>query len=43
MINILGQDGGFILAPSHVLQTDVPLQNIEALYRAGYKYGKISL
>lgn len=43
MINILGQDGGFILAPSHVLQTDVPLQNIEALYRAGYNYGKISL
>jgi len=43
MINILGQDGGFILAPSHVLQTDVPLRNIEALYRAGYKYGKISL
>jgi uroporphyrinogen decarboxylase len=40
MIEILGENGGFILAPSHVLQTDVPLNNIEALYIAGYKYGK---
>ena len=29
---ILGADGGFILAPCHVLQTDVPTENILALY-----------
>lgn len=32
MIEILGQGGGFIMAPSHVLQTDVPTKNIVALY-----------
>ncbi len=35
MFNILGKQGGFILSPSHILQTDVPLENIKALYRAG--------
>lgn len=40
IIDILGEGGGFILAPSHVLQTDVPLSNIKALYETGYKYGK---
>ena len=35
MFEILGKNGGFILSPSHVLQTDVPLENIEALYKAG--------
>lgn len=28
----LGQDGGLILAPSNVMQHDVPLQNVLALY-----------
>jgi uroporphyrinogen decarboxylase len=32
MIRILGAGGGFILAPSHVLQTDVSTENIVALY-----------
>lgn len=39
IMDILGDGGGFILAPSHVLQTDVPLRNIKALYETGYKYG----
>ena len=30
----LGRGGGYILAPSHVLQTDVPTANIEAIYKA---------
>lgn len=34
---ILGRNGGFILAPSHVFQVDVPTANILALYRAGYE------
>jgi uroporphyrinogen decarboxylase len=29
---ILGQDGGYILAPAHLFQPDVPPQNILALY-----------
>ncbi len=32
MIGAFGPGGGFILAPSHVLQSDVPTQNIESLY-----------
>jgi hypothetical protein len=28
----LGQDGGLILAPSNVVQHDVPLANLLALY-----------
>jgi hypothetical protein len=28
----LGAGGGFILAPTHVLQTDVPTENVLALY-----------
>jgi uroporphyrinogen decarboxylase len=34
MIDVLGANGGFILAPCHVLQTDVPTANIRALYKA---------
>ncbi len=39
MIDILGADGGFILAPCHVLQTDVPTENVRAMYETGYEYG----
>jgi len=35
MIATLGAGGGFILAPSHVFQFDVPTANILALYEAG--------
>lgn len=41
MIDILGAGGGYILAPSHVLQTDVPLENIRALYGAACDYGRL--
>ena len=40
MCGILGRGGGFILAPSHVFQTDVPTANILALYEAGYECGR---
>lgn len=33
-IEVLGKDGGYIFAPSQILQADVPLGNIEAMYRA---------
>jgi uroporphyrinogen decarboxylase len=32
---ILGAGGGYILAPCHVLQTDVPTENIRAMSEAG--------
>ncbi len=38
MIDILGRQGGFVLAPSHVFQTDVTTANILALYATGYDY-----
>ena len=39
MIDILGSGGGFILAPCHVLQTDVPTANVCAMYETGHEYG----
>jgi uroporphyrinogen decarboxylase len=32
-MRLFGTGGGFILAPAHVLQPDVPTANIEALYQ----------
>ncbi|MFB0563412.1 MAG: uroporphyrinogen decarboxylase family protein [Candidatus Lokiarchaeia archaeon] len=40
VIEILGKNGGYILAPSHNLQGDVPPQNIVAMLDAALKYGK---
>jgi uroporphyrinogen decarboxylase len=39
MVAILGAGGGFILAPTHVLQTDVPTGNVLTLYETGYATG----
>jgi uroporphyrinogen decarboxylase len=39
-IEILGAGGGYILAPCHVLQTDVPTANILAMSDAGLEYGR---
>lgn len=39
MIKILGVNGAFMLAPCHVLQTDVPSANVRAMYEAGHAYG----
>ncbi len=39
MIDVLGSGGGFILAPCHVLQTDVPSENVRAMYETGLEYG----
>jgi uroporphyrinogen decarboxylase len=33
----VGSGGGFILAPSHHIQPDTPLQNVLAVYRAAAK------
>lgn len=34
-IEVLGKGGGYILAPCHVLQLDVPTENVIAMSRAG--------
>ena len=34
LIDLLAADGGYILAPSHVFQGDVPVENILAVYEA---------
>ncbi len=39
MIDVLDSGGGFILAPCHVLQTDVPSANVCAMYETGHEYG----
>ncbi len=31
---VLGKGGGYILAPSHYMQNDIPLENVLAMYRA---------
>jgi uroporphyrinogen decarboxylase len=34
IMNILGKNGGYIFAPSQILQSDIPVENIVAMYRA---------
>ncbi|UCG26325.1 MAG: uroporphyrinogen decarboxylase [Chloroflexota bacterium] len=43
MIKALGSGGGFILAPVHNVQPDVPPGNIVAVYRAAHEYGRYPL
>jgi uroporphyrinogen decarboxylase len=39
-INALGNGGGLILAPSHYIQPDVPIDNIMSMYKTALEYGK---
>ena len=38
-IRILGESGGYILAPCHNIQAVSPVENIVALYQTGLEYG----
>lgn len=38
-MEILGQGGGYILAPCHNIQSITPVENIIAMYEAGYELG----
>jgi uroporphyrinogen decarboxylase len=38
-IDQLANGGGYVLAPVHNIQNDVPVANILAMYRAGLEYG----
>ena len=40
VIEILGKNGGYIFAPSHNIQGDVPPQNVVAIFDAALEYGK---
>lgn len=39
-IEILGEGGGYILAPCHNIQAVSPAENIVAMYKTGYECGK---
>jgi uroporphyrinogen decarboxylase len=38
-LNIMKPGGGYVLAPTHQLQSNTPTENVVAMYDAGRKYG----
>jgi uroporphyrinogen decarboxylase len=38
-IRVLGEGGGYLCAPAHILQSDTPLENIESFIQAVKKHG----
>jgi len=40
-LEVLGKNGGYILAPCHNIQPISPPGNIVAMYEAGYRYGRL--
>ncbi|MEJ5296861.1 MAG: uroporphyrinogen decarboxylase family protein, partial [Armatimonadota bacterium] len=38
-LRILGDGGGYILAPCHNIQAVGPAENVVAMYETGYEYG----
>jgi uroporphyrinogen decarboxylase len=40
VIEKYGKNGGVIISPTHVLEPDVPLENIDALFKSCYEYGQ---
>jgi uroporphyrinogen decarboxylase len=39
-VEVLGNGGGYILAPCHNIQAISPPENVVAMYEAGYEYGR---
>jgi uroporphyrinogen decarboxylase len=39
-IEVLGEGGGYILAPCHNIQAISPPENVVAMYETGYEYGR---
>ena len=39
MIETVGKGGGLVIAPTHVLEPEVPWENVEALVQAIRDYG----
>ena len=42
-ISILGANNNYIFAPSQILQPDIPVENIDAMYNVAKTYSKDSL
>ena len=42
-IHDLGQDGGYILAPCHNINVDIPVENMLAVFEAAQEFGKYPL
>jgi len=40
-IQVLGEGGGYILAPCHNIQAVSPPENVVAMYETGYEYGQM--
>jgi uroporphyrinogen decarboxylase len=40
LIEVMGKDGGLLLAPTHVLEPDVPWENIAAFFAAIDEFGR---
>ena len=40
-IRVLGQGGGYILAPCHNIQAVSPPENVVAMYETGYEVGQM--
>jgi uroporphyrinogen decarboxylase len=40
VIDILGEDGGFVLNSVHNIQDDVPIENIVAMFDQAREYGQ---
>ncbi len=38
-IEVLGQGGGYMVAPAHIIQADTPIENVEAFIAAVKKHG----
>lgn len=38
LINILGKNGGYIVAAAHAIQPDTPVENVLAMYRTACEY-----
>ena len=38
-VQVMGEGGGYILAPVHTVEPDVPVENLLAVYRAARQYG----
>lgn len=39
-IDILGENGGYIAASSHVIEMDIPVENVKALFLTAQEYGE---
>ena len=39
-MEVMKPGGGYIMAPTHCIQPDTPVENILAMYEAGLEYGQ---